>query len=226
VSRLSGMRERARTVVALLPRSRVKNRLLTALGWQVHPTARVGICLIQRVDRLVVGERCVVGHANVLRDLHHVTFGPGARMGRWNWVSGARMLKEDPSRHHLELGRESALMSRNYVDASGGVRIGEFTTVAGVRSTFITHGIDLHDSEQRTAPIEVGAFSIVSSNVRLVPGAVVPDHSLVAMGAVVTPGLVEPYRLYAGAPATARRPLDPESGYFTRTIGPVSLDLG
>ena len=122
----------------------------------------------------------------------------------------------------FRLGRNSAVTSRHYMDASGGIRIGDFTTVAGVRSTVITHGIDLMGSQQSVSGCSIGDYALVGSNVKLVPGAHVPERSLVAMGSVVIPGLEAPAALYRGVPATRAKDLPP-GRYITRESGPVDL---
>jgi carbonic anhydrase/acetyltransferase-like protein (isoleucine patch superfamily) len=217
------MRHRLTMLAALLPNSDFKHACLRRLGWQIAPSAWVGPCLVVRVDQVVLGERSRIGPLNVLRDLRRIEFGEGARLGRWNWVSAARGLRV--GRSELEatftLHRESCVTSRHYVDASGGVVVGELATVAGARSTILTHGIDLAVNEQSTAPIHIGRYSLVSGNTKLVPGARVPDYSLVGMGSVVTTNLDEPYWLYTGVPARKKKPLDPESAYFHRSRGPV-----
>jgi acetyltransferase-like isoleucine patch superfamily enzyme len=149
--------------------------------------------------------------------------GPGARLGQWNWVSSAAAFWHQDGAGELELDAGAAATSRHYFDCSGGITIEQFATVAGVRSTFITHGIDVVSNEQRCAPIVVGRYSLLGSNAKMVPGASVPDHCLVAMGAVVVAGLDKSYALYAGSPAKYKRDLDRASSYFTRSTARVSV---
>ena len=146
-----------------------------------------------------------------------------AEIGQFNWFSAAPFLVEEsvsPIAGQFLLCAHASFTSRHYVDASGGVLIGEYATVAGVRSTFMTHGIDVEDNVLDSAPINVGRYAMVGGGCNLVMGASVPDYSLVAMGSVVIQGLDEPYSLYAGAPAKFKRAL-PVGAYSKRTTGAV-----
>ena len=101
--------------------------------------------------------------------------------------------------------------------------MGEFTTLGGVRSTVLSHSIDVANGVQTTQPVHVGDRCFISSNVSLTPGSRVPPKSLVAMGAVVVGCLTQEGALYAGVPARAIR-LGIESGvYFSRRRGFVGL---
>jgi len=203
-------------LVCAMPASRVKNWVLRQFNYQVPRTASFGPCLVVNVGFISLGADARIGPFNVFRDLRSLELGDRSVIGQWNWVSAASPLVVAPGHGRLSLGRESALTSRHYVDASGGVSIGDFTTVAGVRSTFITHGIDWRRNEQSTRPIVIGDYCLVSSNVALPPGAIVPNRSLVGMGATIVGGADEGM-LWVGARATAVKPVGGE--YFSRPRG-------
>jgi acetyltransferase-like isoleucine patch superfamily enzyme len=210
-------------LLGLTPPSSVKNRLLSVLnkGWAIHPEAKIHPVLLLRVGVLHAGTASKIGFGTVVRDLDAVTLDPSATIGQWNWITAARPLSRLTARGcFLHMERHSALTSRHYVDCSGGITIGEFATVAGVRSSLLTHGIDLGRSEQDVSGLVIGPFSLVSSNVKMTPGSRVPARSLVAMGSVVASGLSEPQCLYAGVPAVAKKKL-PDCAYFHRTVGSV-----
>lgn len=210
-------------IVGLQPPSKLKNRLLTLFGCQVDYSSIVGPVLIWKVRELVIGPGAVIKGFNVLRNLELCEFGANSVVGQWNWISAAPFLvapSSNPNAGNFRLGYESSLTSRHYIDASGGVQIGEFSTIAGVRSTFMSHAIDVEANEMTTGSIIVESYSMVGSNVKLVMGASVPARSIVAMGSIVTPGLTETDRLYAGSPAVAKKVLNP-AGYMVRQTGRV-----
>jgi carbonic anhydrase/acetyltransferase-like protein (isoleucine patch superfamily) len=212
-------------LVGLLPASSAKNWLLCRFGWRIGADASIGPGIYLRVRDVSIGAGAIVGTFNVLRDLASVEIGDGAIVGQWNWISAAAPLVHSvggPYSGRFRLGRHAAVTSRHYLDASGGIQIGEFTTMAGVRSTILTHGIDMAESQQSIRGCSIGDRALVSSNVKLVPGAHVPDESLVAMGAVVLPGLEKTRALYRGVPATYSKDIPP-GRYFTREQGPVDL---
>lgn len=209
----------------LLPASILKNRASRLVGYEVHVSASVGPIFVQSVDSMKIGEGCRIGPFNVLRDLRLIRLDGGARIGQWNWISAARPLWADGADGSgtFLLGEASSITSRHYIDASGGVTIGKFTTIAGVRSTIVTHGIDSIRGVQSIGSCKVGSFSIVSSNCKFTPGAHVPAYSIIGMGAVISKGLTESHVLYAGCPARKVRGLDATDKYFTRSVGRIPV---
>jgi len=206
----------------LLPAGRLKNWLLRRGGCDVDRTARIGHILVFRVSSFTIGPGVSIGSFNTIKNLREVNFGASSSLGSWNWISGSpEHYKTSEEAGRFFLGRHSALTSRHYVDATGGFSIGSYTTVAGHRSMFLTHGIDIVDSVQTCAPIKIGDYSIVSAGVKIVPGGSVPSRSVVAMGSVILPGLEEEHCLYAGVPARAAKVLSPSSRYFHREKGVV-----
>jgi acetyltransferase-like isoleucine patch superfamily enzyme len=163
--------------------------------------------------------RASIGAFNVIRNVSSFVLESGAILGQFNWVTGGSTgILSESSR--LFLGKESAVTSRHYIDVSGAVTVGAFSTVAGERSVILTHQIDYRESRQTLAAVHIGQYALVSSNVKIVPGASVPDFSVVAMGSVVAPGLIETSCLYAGIPAKPRR-RGIHGRYFERLTGPV-----
>lgn len=208
----------------LLPACTLKNWLSRGLGYRVHPSARVHPILLLGVQQLAVGQQARIGSFSVFRRLRQMTVHDFGRIGQWNWVSSApEFWSVSESAGRFSVGQHASITSRHYIDCSGGFTIGEFSTLAGVRSTVITHGISIERSAQQCSGVVVGRYSIVSSNVKLVPGANVPDNSLVAMGAVVTKGLVEPFCIYGGVPARRIISMPRDSLYFSRSEGRVAV---
>jgi acetyltransferase-like isoleucine patch superfamily enzyme len=210
------------TAAGVLPSTRGKNFLLNKLGHSIGRSASIGPILLIGRTTLVVEDGARIGPFNVFR---HVSaeVGEMAEIGQFNWISAAPFLVEEstsPISGRFLLGAHASFTSRHYVDASGGVRIGEYTTVAGVRSAFMTHGIDVEDNVLDTFPITIGKYAMVGGGCNLVMGATVPDYSLVAMGSVVVKGLTESHSLYAGAPAKLKKAL-PEGAYAKRITGAV-----
>lgn len=191
------------------------------LGWYVHPTAVVGVSLFVGVEHVHIGEGARLGHFNVFRNLRSVSVGDHAEIGQFNWFSAGQPFLERGNEHNgnLRIGAHGAVTSRHYIDCSGGVEIGDFALLAGVRSVVLTHFIDVVANRQRVAGVRVGDRTIVSSNVTILPGTEIPPRSQVAAGAVVRGTLQEPRCLYAGVPAN---PVREVSGrFFDRTVGHV-----
>ncbi|MEJ2866274.1 hypothetical protein WCD74_00765 [Actinomycetospora sp. OC33-EN08] len=205
--------------VGLLPAHRVKNFLLRRLGHRVAPTARVSPCLLMRVGLLDLAPEARIGVGTVVRSVRLLRFAEGAGVLQWNWISAApayqRYDPDDDRPGTFVMGRHAAIMSRHYLDVSGGLSMGEYSSFAGVRSTVITHGVDVEANEQLPRPVAIGVRALLSSNVVVVPGCTVPDRCLVAMGSVIKGDLPHAGYLYAGSPATAKRPIGGK--HFDRT---------
>lgn len=212
----------------VLPAGRVKNRLARSVGYAVDPTARVAPVLLIRVERLVMDRDAAIGFGNVLRGLREVRFGASATAGQWNWISGAPSLwaAAPAPAGTIALGEHSAVTSRHYVDATGGIVIGNHSTIAGVRSTILTHEIDIRRNVQTLKGVRVGSFVLMGSNTKIVPGADVPDRVLIAMGSVLARGADEEMALYAGSPARVVRRFSSDDlpAYFRRPVGFVHGD--
>lgn len=208
------------TLVFVLPASRVKNLLLRALGHSVASGVRIGPCIASNVRRFSLGEEAHIGVGNVFRDLKLVSLGDRARIGQWNWITATLTVDHDED-GVLRMGRHSAVVSRHYLDCSGGIAIAEFAVVAGLRSVFLTHQVDYRSAKQTTAGISVGAYALVNACNKLVPGATVPARSVTATGAVILPGLEIEGRLYGGVPARDIKAVD--GAWFDRADGRVGF---
>jgi acetyltransferase-like isoleucine patch superfamily enzyme len=208
-------------LVALLPQPLKRLVLRRLYGWQIDPTARIGLSLFQGVRDVSLGRGSSIGHFNVFRQLRSLELGASASIGQWNWITAAGTLVGRAAEGgHLRLGPHSVITSRHYVDCSGGVDVGPYTTLAGVRTTILTHQIDIAASRQGAAAVRIGAYCFVGSDVRITPGSQLPDRCVIAMGAVVAGELPDSGVLYGGVPARALKQVD-SGEYFSRTVGHV-----
>jgi acetyltransferase-like isoleucine patch superfamily enzyme len=210
-------------VVGLLPAGSWKNRLLNLLGHDIDPMARIAPIVILGRTHLSVGPRATIGPLNAFRNISTVRIGAACEVGQLNWFTAAPFIVDgspNPDAAVFEMGEAASLTNRHYIDAGGGVFLGAYSLVAGVRSTFMTHGVDVVSNTMSTKPIRIGTRSMVASNCQLLPGAVVPDRSVVAMGSTVVTALQGEEQLFTGTPAKAKKTLPP-SRFWTRTNGPV-----
>jgi acetyltransferase-like isoleucine patch superfamily enzyme len=84
------------------------------------------------------------------------------------------------------LGRSSAVTSRHFLDAQYTIHIGEFSTIAGVRSTIFSHSMNLYNCKQGGSPVVIGDYAFVGSNALILPGVNIADRVIVAAGATLT----------------------------------------
>ncbi len=189
------------------------------LHWTIDTGASIGLSLVD-AHRLRLRRGARIGHFNVIRQMSVVDLGAGTTIGQWNWITATPELSSGGG-GYLIIGHDTAITSRHYIDCSGGVRIGDYSTVAGVRTVVLSHQIDVAHNAQTTAPVELGDYVLISSNVCLTPGSRIPSSSLIAMGAVVVGTLEAEGALYAGVPAVLKRRGIGDGAYFTRTEGVV-----
>jgi acetyltransferase-like isoleucine patch superfamily enzyme len=189
------------------------------LHWTIDDGASIGLSLVD-TRRLHLRPHARIGHFNVIRQMAAVDIGAGATIGQWNWITASPELANEEG-GYLFVGRESAITSRHYIDCSGGVRIGDHTTIAGVRSVVLSHQIDVVENVQSVDPVEIGSYVLMSSNVCVTPGSHIPSSCVIAMGAVVIGKLDTEGALYAGVPATLKRRGLEAGAYFARTEGVV-----
>ena len=207
------------TLVGLFPSSKAKIYLLRRLGWEIGEGVRIGSIFLQRVNPVSLGKNTIIQSMSMYRDCTLVT-GSNSGIGSWNWVSSAVPLKISPNyKGKLEIGNSSFIHSRNYFDVTGGVKVGNFSSVAGVRSTFLTHQTDTQTNFKVCYPITVGDYSMICSNSIIVPGGTkIGDRSVIAMGSVVKSGQYEDDSLYAGNPAVFKKRTNGE--WFNRSTQP------
>lgn len=221
------MRSLLQLLVMLLPWF-LRRRVLTAcFGYRIHPTARIGWSWIFP-RQLVMGEHARIGHLNVAIHLQRVELGAHALIERGNWITGfplggARHFTHRTNRApELILGEHAALTKGHHFDCTDRIEIGRFTIVAGYRSQFLTHAIDVEKNRQDAAPITIGEYCFVGTDVVVLGGARLPDRSVLGAKALLAESLSEADWLYAGVPARAIKRFPADAAYFRRTDGFVN----
>lgn len=204
----------------------LKRFLLQALfGYQLHPTARIGLAWIYpRRLSMAAGSR--IATFTVAVNLDGLELGEQASIGRSNWITGFPTGTDSPHFSHqpercaeLVLGDHAAITKHHPIDCTNRIRIGPHTTIAGYHSQLLSHAIDLQHNRQHSEPITIGAYCFVGSNCVLLGGSVLPDHCVLGALSLLNKPHTEPWRLYAGQPARPIKPIDPAAAYFNRSRG-------
>lgn len=191
------------------------------LGWDVHPTARIGRSVVL-VDKVVLGPGASIGTATMIKGLAELRLGAEASIGMLNWISapplGSGAFAGSPNRHPaLLMDASSAITSRHIVDCSDTVTFEEYAILSGIRSTIFTHSVNLVRNQQRTGKVRIGTRSAVLTNSLLLAGTVVPPCCIVSAGSVVNTVLTKEHVFYRGNPAVEVRELPAELAWFHRT---------
>jgi acetyltransferase-like isoleucine patch superfamily enzyme len=211
-------------ITLFLPWALKRPLLNWLLGYQLNPSAWIGFSIVA-VSAASMGEGARVGHLTVIRGLKQLELGDFAHIGNLNWITG-NDVNPFPvadtgylAEVVLMIGSHSAITNRHYIDCMGGVIIGGFTTIAGVRSQMLTHSINLESCIQQVKPIVIGDYCFVGTGCIILSGSNLPNNCVLAPGSVLRSKLVKEWSLYAGVPAKALKEIPSSHLYFHRLIG-------
>lgn len=213
------MRSLCSLLLVLLPTSMRRVVATRLLGWDVHPTARIGRSLI-RVGRVSLGERASIGSFNVISGLDELVLKDHASIATRNSITAhplASVVFDNPRRRSaLVLRRHAKITVAHEIDCSDLVELEPHARLAGFRCQVLTHSLNLVNNRQTTGPVVLGEQCAVMSGSLLLSGTRVPARSVVSAGSVVTTRLTKEYTFYRGNPAEAVRELPEHLAYFHR----------
>jgi acetyltransferase-like isoleucine patch superfamily enzyme len=213
-------------LTTLLPWELRRRLLMRWCGFELHPTARIGLSWVLP-GRLVMGAHSSIGNLTVCKNLGAVFLGEHASVGNLCWITGfppgpSRHFAHQPERRpELHLGAHAAITHRHLIDCTATVSIGAFTTFAGFQSQILTHSIDLAACRQSSEPVTIGTHCFVGTNCVLLGGAVLPDRSVLGAKSLLNKAFTAPLTLYGGVPAKPIQTLPEDTAYFHRTEGNV-----
>jgi carbonic anhydrase/acetyltransferase-like protein (isoleucine patch superfamily) len=218
------MRNILRILLVILPWRLRRLLLILFFKYELDSTSRIGFAWAFP-NRLVMGPYSQIGHLTVCKGLDLLQLGEHASIGRLNWITG---FPSDGTRHFVELsgrtpelrvGDHAAITHRHLIDCTDSIVIGEFSTVAGFRSQFLSHSVNLESARQDTGRISVGRYCFVGTDCVVLGGSVLPDFSVLGAKSLLNKSFEDAYRLYAGVPASAVKELPRTAAYFTRETG-------
>lgn len=192
-------------------------------GYKIGENARIG-CSYVYPEILDLREGATIGHLSFISGMDELHLGAAAKIGNLNWITGFPRAKRPQGfakRTSLSLGQGSAVTNRHYIDVQDVICVGRFSTIAGIRSVLLTHGIDYRTCRQVSSGVTIGDYALVSTNVVILPGACIGSKVILGAGAVVTKGEHPGPALYVGTPAKFKTDLPDDCLYFVRTSGPV-----
>lgn len=202
----------------------IRRKLLSVFfGFQLDPSSRIGLSIIVG-NQIRLDSNARIGHFNVIRNTRQLHMEEGSRIGQWNWISASPEFHQafpNSNYGNCRIQKNAAITSRHYIDCSGGFDLGRFSIIAGVRTTVLSHQIDLSSSVQKGLPVSIGNYVFVGSNSKITPGSRISDQSVIAMGSVVVGSLDPGGHLWAGVPARPMRKV--EGLWFVRQSEAVSV---
>lgn len=213
-------------MVAITPLpSKIKIGILRGLfGFDISSDAYIGLSVLI-CTRVVLESKAVIGHLSVIRGDMTLHMKAGSSLGQFNWITGGnaspRYFQGLNRNAMLILGEQSSITSRHILDCTDTITIGQFTTIAGYRSSLITHGIDIRSCKQVCTPIIIGDFCLIGSNVIVLMGAKIANRTIIGAGSVVTRSIDRELGVWGGAPVRLIKELTGEEGYFLRKAGHI-----
>jgi len=161
---------------------------------EIGPGVRIANkCRFKAIVTLHVGPSCRIERECTFYHLGEVRIGENTQVQAFSEFIGAPWDRAG-YRATFNVGRDSLICGRMHFDLSRDIMIGERVTVAGLRSSFWTHGL----SWDNCKPIRVGDRCFIGSTVMLGPGTDIADDCVVGMGSVVQGKFTEPDCLILG----------------------------
>jgi acetyltransferase-like isoleucine patch superfamily enzyme len=214
-----------RLLSLLLPWLLRRRLLEVCFGYQIHPTARIGLTWAFP-RKLIMEEHTSIGHLTVCKNLDLVHLKQHASIGRGNWITGfptgtdSKHFRSEPERRaELILEQHAAVTNRHLIDATNRVIIGRFATFAGFASQILTHTIDIVEGRQSSKPVTIGAYAFVGTSCVILGGSALPDYSVLGAKSLLNDAYIETHQLYGGVPAKPIKSLPKDAAYFTRDTG-------
>lgn len=211
----------ALALTALLPGFLKRPVYRLCFGYRIGRKVRIGVAVLD-CAKLEIGDHASIAHGVVFLGCGDVKIGSHAGIGLLNLFRGGERIylgdyalvirlnvinaipdndcTNDPD-SSFYLGYGSVVTAEHRIDFTDRVRIGKCTTFGGRNSTIWTH------NRREGIPVEIGDYCYVGSEIRMAPGARIPDCSVVGLGSVVTKPLTESFSMIAGVPAKRRRSL-------------------
>jgi acetyltransferase-like isoleucine patch superfamily enzyme len=211
----------------LLPWSIRRIALNKWFGYQIHPTAKIGLAWIFP-RHLIMGANAKIDHLSVAVNLDKIEMGESSFIGRSNWITGFELGTDSKHFYHqpdrnstLTIGKESAITKNHHLDCTNEIHIGNFATIAGYQTQILTHSIDVYENRQDSKPIYIGDYTFVGTNSVILGGAMLPDYCLLAAKSLLSKPFTDEWKIYGGVPAKPISDIPKTAKYFSRQDGYV-----
>jgi acetyltransferase-like isoleucine patch superfamily enzyme len=199
--------------------------LIKIFNFEIHSTASIGFSFIYP-KTLIMKEFSSISHFNVAINLEKIEIGPNSTISRSNWITGFPKHSNSLHFNHeinrnsfLIIGCHSAITKNHHLDCTNTIQIGNFVTVAGYQSQFLTHSVNIYNNRQESFPITIGNYCFVGTNTTILGGSFLPECSVLGAKSLLNKVFNDKYKLYAGVPAKEIMDLPENAKYFKRKVG-------
>lgn len=197
------------------------------MGYSIDKTAHIGFSIILSQE-LIMHENSRIGSLTICKNIDKLELDKNSKIGALNFITGySSCLKQyfknvQNRKCEFIIGESSSITSRHFFDVNGGIYIGKFTQIAGIRSTFLTHSIDVYKNIQSVSPIKIGDYCFCGSNIIVLKGVVIDDYTIIGAGSVMVHSIGVDKVVVAGNPANIKKHLAiSDVAFFTRTHAKV-----
>ena len=219
------MKQVLKILLIFLPWSLRRVLLVKIFKYKIHPSARIGFAYVYPTY-LEMGGGTKIDHLTVAVNLDRMILKPKSRIGRSNWITGFSSSIESKHFKHqinrvseLILGEDSAITKHHHLDCTNSIKIGDFATIAGYNSQFLTHSIDVYDNRQDSATIFIGDYTFVGTNVIILGGSSLPSYSVLGAKSLLNKAYLDEWKLYGGNPSKPIKDISKKAKYFNRKVG-------
>ncbi|MGI8638018.1 MAG: acyltransferase [Segetibacter sp.] len=214
-----------KTITFFFPWS-IRRVLLNKLfGYKIDKKARIGLAWVFPKE-LSMAAGAKIDHFTAAIHLDRIQMGPSTIIGRSNWITGFPTNSASPHFKHqtdrkaqLILLENAAITKNHHIDCTNSIHIGRFATIAGYNSQLLTHSINVSENRQDSAPIYIGDYTFLGTNVVVLGGSVLPDYCVLGAKSLLNKNYTKSWTLYGGVPAREIQEIPTDSKYFSRTEG-------
>lgn len=216
-------------IICILPWKLKRIILIKFYGYHIDKTAKIGFSYIFPKS-LYMEKNTVIRNFCVCINIDLLKLGKNSRIGRGNWITGfpsgtnSQFFKHQQDRNpQLVIGNDSLILKNHHFDCTNQIQIGDFTTIAGYNTQFLTHSINIHKNIQDSKPINIGDYCFIGTKNIFLGGSAIPSKSVTGAGAVINKDLTNygEYSLFGGVPAKFIKRLNCDDLYFKRNVGDV-----
>jgi acetyltransferase-like isoleucine patch superfamily enzyme len=208
---------------------KIRRVLLNKLfSFKIDNTAHISFSIIL-AKKLVMYQYSEIGNFNFCNAIDILILEKNSIIANFNYITGYPSSLINHFSHvenrkcQLIIGEHSAITSRHFIDCTAGITIGNFTTMAGIRSQILTHSIDLEKNRQNASPVIIGSYCFIGTDCVLLMGSKLPDYCVLGAKSLLNKNFIETYCLYGGVPARKIKELTgSDIKYFQRKTGFVS----
>jgi len=195
-------------------------------GYKLHPRSRIGLSWVFPAH-LEMGAGAVIDNLTLVKHIDTLRMEEHTFIGRLCWITATplsrrELFQGEERQPMLHLEKHAEVTSLHHIDCTNKVVIGEFSIVAGYATQFLTHSVDLEESEQRSRPITIGKYCFIGTNSVILGGSEMADYCVLGAKSLLNKKWTQEYVLLGGVPAKIVKELSPEMKYFKRKKGTIS----